>query len=88
MTNSLQKPPIWFWIVSVIALVWNSLGVHGYISQAYELSAYTEAYNKEQLEVMSTLPAWYTALFAIALIVVLLFLVHLLDRSLQATPLQ
>lgn len=66
MTNSLQKPPIWFWIVSVIALAWISLGVHGYISQAYELSAYTEAYSKEQLEVMSTLPSWYTALFAIA----------------------
>ncbi len=66
MTNLLQKPPIWFWIVSVIALVWNALGVHGYISQAYELSAYTDAYTKDQLEVMSTLPAWYTALFAIA----------------------
>jgi len=66
MANSLEKPPIWFWIVSVIALVWNGMGVHGYISQAYELSAYTEAYNKDQLEVMSTLPAWYTALFAIA----------------------
>jgi len=66
MTNSLQKPPIWFWIVSAIALLWNSLGVHGYISQAYELSAYTDAYTTDQLEVISTLPSWYTALFAIA----------------------
>ena len=66
MTNSINKPPVWFWIVSVIALIWNGLGVHGYISQAYKLSAYTDAYTKEQLEVMSTLPSWYTALFAIA----------------------
>ncbi|WP_426430374.1 hypothetical protein ACPX19_12655 [Winogradskyella sp. HB-48] len=66
MTNSINKPPIWFWIVSVIAFIWNGLGVHGYISQAYQLSAYTDAYTKEQLEVMSTLPSWYTALFAIA----------------------
>lgn len=42
------------------------MGVHGYISQAYKLSAYTDAYTKEQLEVMSALPSWYTALFAIA----------------------
>jgi hypothetical protein len=66
MTTSINKPPIWFWVLSAIALVWNALGVHGYISQAYELSAYNDAYTKDQLEVMSTLPAWYTALFAIA----------------------
>ncbi|WP_369994658.1 hypothetical protein [Winogradskyella sp.] len=66
MTNSINKPPIWFWIVSVIALIWNGLGVHGYLSQAYETSAYTDAYTTEQLEVMSSLPSWYTALFAIA----------------------
>ncbi|WP_439151278.1 hypothetical protein [Winogradskyella sp.] len=66
MTNSMNKPPIWFWIVSVIALVWNGLGVHGYLSQAYETAAYTDAYTADQLEVMNDLPAWYTALFAIA----------------------
>lgn len=66
MTNSINKPPIWFWLVSVIALIWNGLGVHGYLSQAYETSAYTDAYTTEQLEVMSSLPSWYTALFAIA----------------------
>lgn len=66
MKNSMNKPPIWFWIVSVIALIWNGLGVHGYISQAYKTAAYTDAYTSEQLEVMNNLPAWYTALFAIA----------------------
>ncbi len=66
MTNSSNKPAIWFWIVSVVALIWNSMGVHGYLSQAYKTSAYTEAYTTEQLEVMNNLPTWYTALFAIA----------------------
>ncbi|WP_299113392.1 hypothetical protein [uncultured Winogradskyella sp.] len=66
MTNSLNKPPIWFWIVSVLALVWNSLGVHGYVSQAYKTKAFTDAYTTEQIEVMTNLPTWYTALFAIA----------------------
>ncbi|MFC0605658.1 hypothetical protein [Winogradskyella pulchriflava] len=66
MTNSLNKPPIWFWIVSVIALIWNGMGVHGYISQAYKTSAYTDVYTSEQIEIMNTLPSWYTALFAIA----------------------
>ncbi|WP_422104513.1 hypothetical protein [Winogradskyella sp.] len=66
MTTSANKPPIWFWIVSVIGLIWNSLGVHGYLSQAYKTSAYTDAYSSEQLATMDSLPAWYTALFAIA----------------------
>ena len=66
MTNSTKRPPIWFWIVSVIALIWNGLGVHGYLSRAYNTSAYTDAYTSEQLEVMNNLPAWYTGLFAIA----------------------
>lgn len=63
---STTKPPIWFWIVSVIGLIWNSLGVHGYISQAYKLDAFTNAYTSEQIEVMTSLPGWYTGLFATA----------------------
>ncbi|MTE25624.1 hypothetical protein [Winogradskyella ouciana] len=66
MTTLVNKPPIWFWIVSVIALIWNGMGVHGYLSQAYETAAYTDTYTTDQLEVMNNLPAWYTALFAIA----------------------
>lgn len=66
MTTSANKPPIWFWIVSVLTLIWNAMGVHGYISQAYQTKAFTEAYTAEQLEVMNSMPAWYTALFAIA----------------------
>ncbi|WP_299362213.1 hypothetical protein [Winogradskyella sp.] len=66
MTASTNKPPIWFWIISVIALIWNGLGVHGYLSQAYKTSAYTDYYSTEQIDVMNSLPTWYTALFAIA----------------------
>ncbi|APY07117.1 hypothetical protein BWZ20_01830 [Winogradskyella sp. J14-2] len=86
MTNLLQKPPTWFWIVSVIALIWNSLGIHGYISQAYKLSAYTDAYTNEQLNIMSNLPSWYTALFAIAVFAGTLGCVLLLLRKKVAKP--
>ena len=27
-----KKPPIWFWIIGVIALLWNALGVAAYFS--------------------------------------------------------
>jgi small basic protein len=66
MTTSANKPPIWFWIVSVLTLIWNGMGVHGYISQAYQTKAFTEEYTAEQIDVMNGMPSWYTALFAIA----------------------
>ena len=64
--NSDIKIPIWFWIVSLLAITWNGLGVLAYINEAMmtpeqfaELSApIQEAYNNR--------PAWVTAAFATA----------------------
>lgn len=66
MTNSTNKPPIWFWIVSIIALVWNAMGVNEYLQQAYNTERYREMYTPEQLEIAANLPSWVTAAFAIA----------------------
>ena len=60
------SPPVWFWIVAAICLVWNLLGVMAYISQVTmspeDLAALPEA---ERLFYESR-PAWATAAFAIA----------------------
>ncbi|MDU8887101.1 hypothetical protein RXV94_13100 [Yeosuana sp. MJ-SS3] len=64
--NSTNKPPIWFWIVSVIALVWNGMGVNAYLQQAYNTESFREMYPPEQLEIIANHPAWLTAAFAIA----------------------
>lgn len=67
MTDSaINKPPIWFWIVSVISLVWNGMGVKAYLQQAYNTEAYQEMYTAEQQEIVANLPTWVTAAFAIA----------------------
>ena len=60
------KPPVWFWIVSALALVWNSMGVNQYLQQAYKTDSFKEMSTPEQLEMYSNLPSWYTAVFAIA----------------------
>lgn len=60
------KPPIWFWIVSVIALIWNIMGVNAYLQQAYNTESYRAMYSEEQLEFVANMPAWVTAAFAIA----------------------
>ena len=67
MTNtSTNKPPIWFWIVSVVALIWNGMGVNAYLQQAYNTEGYRAMYSAEQLEIAANMPTWVTAAFAIA----------------------
>ena len=66
MTDSTNKPNALFWVVGIIALLWNAMGVNAYIQQAYNTEAHRAQYSAEQLQIMENLPTWYTAFFAIA----------------------
>ena len=65
MSNT-DKPGIGFWIIGIIALLWNVMGVYNYVIQAYQTEAYTSILNEAQLALMKSMPSWNTALFAIA----------------------
>jgi len=65
MTDS-NKPPIWFWVVSVIALLWNLMGVAAYLGDAYTSIEQLEQMTQEQRALFEGRPAWVTAAFAIA----------------------
>lgn len=86
MTNSV-KPPIWFWVVSVIALLWNLMGVFNYLNQAYNQEALLEAMDQAQREVFEGIPAWATAAFAIAVFAGAIGSIGLLIRKKWAKPL-
>ncbi|WP_047546226.1 hypothetical protein [Psychroserpens sp. Hel_I_66] len=65
ITNN--KPPVWFWIISIIALLWNLMGVAAYLSMHYmtdEMIADLEPH--QQIAANYDYPAWYIAIFAIA----------------------
>ena len=85
MTNSTNKPPIWFWIVSVLALLWNAMGVNQYLQQAYNTEAFRALYTSEQLSLIDATPAWATAAFAVAVFGSLLGCILLLFRKKSAT---
>ncbi|MEP3836948.1 MAG: hypothetical protein ABJM36_04845 [Algibacter sp.] len=86
MTNTLtNKPPFWFWIVSSIALIWNGLGVDGYLGQAYNTERYRSSFTQEQLELAANAPSWTMAAFAIAVFTGVLGAVFLLLRKRIAT---
>ena len=59
------KPPGWFRVVAVLALLWNLLGVWSYLSKvgmAPEMMKMTP----EEVELAASMPVWATAGFAVA----------------------
>jgi hypothetical protein len=79
--KSSTKPPVWFWIASVIALLWNGMGVNMYLQQAYDTESFKAMYTAEQLEMAYNTPSWVTAGFALAVFTGLLGSVGLLLRK-------
>ncbi|GAA0720912.1 hypothetical protein GCM10009430_21590 [Aquimarina litoralis] len=64
--NTNIKTPIWFWIISVIALLWNLMGVMAYLAQAYMTDEILKAMPEADQNFHNNIPAWVTAVFAIA----------------------
>ena len=87
MTTS-NKPGTGFWIIAVIALIWNIMGVFMYLTQSIlmtdELKA---ALPTEQIEFINSSPSWLNIVFAIAVFSGLLACLMLLLRKKLAVPL-
>ncbi len=83
MTNEsiTNKPPVWFWIVSVLTLLWNGAGVYQYLQQTYDTESHRAMYTAEQLEMVNNTPSWVMAAFAIAVFGGLLGCIGLLLRK-------
>ncbi|WP_166384644.1 hypothetical protein [Polaribacter sp. 11A2H] len=66
MKNNLNKPSKAFWIIAIVGLLWNTMGVDGYLNQAYQTERFKLMYTEEQLEFIYNTPSWVMAAFAIA----------------------
>ncbi len=66
MTSTSNKPPTWFWIVGVIALIWNLMGVFAYIAQVTMSPETLQALPENERVLYESTPAWATGAFAIA----------------------
>ena len=77
---------MWYWIVSVVALLWNVMGAMAYISQAYMTDEVKMALPEEQVALMESTPAWATAAFAFAVWGGVLGCLGLLLRKKWAKP--
>ncbi|WP_291865318.1 hypothetical protein [Maribacter sp.] len=86
MTKNNLKPPVWFWIVSAIALVWNIAGAGAYLQHAYMTMQDLEALPQVEKFLYEPQPSWVTAAFAIAVWGGTLGCIALLLRKKWAKP--
>ena len=67
MADSLDpKPGFFFWVIGTAALFWNLLGVMIYVMQVTATpERLAAAYTPEEMELLTSIPAWATAMTAI-----------------------
>lgn len=61
------RPPIHFWIVAIIAVLWNAVGAFDYVATQLRLESYMSAFTEEQLDFFYGIPTWAVASWAIAI---------------------
>ncbi|MDO9038763.1 MAG: hypothetical protein Q7U59_10500 [Lutibacter sp.] len=85
MTKKNDKPTSAFWIISVLALLWNIMGVAAYLGQAYMTDEVLKLLPEGEQAYYENVPAWVTAAFAIAVFAGAFGCVGLLMRKKWAT---
>lgn len=64
MTAAVRAPaPIWFWIIAVLAVIWNGFPVMLYLQ--LQFSGPPQGMPPEQLAYFEAFPAWYVAVWAL-----------------------
>lgn len=86
MTTTAIKPPTTFWIVSVVALIWNLMGIMAFIGQMMITPEALALLPPEQQELYSNVPLWATIAFGVAVWGSALGCVLLLVRKKLAMP--
>ena len=82
-----KKPTALFWVIAIVALVWNIFGVLAYLGQAFMTEETLKMLPTAEQELYAATPSWVTAAFAIAVWFGLLGAIALLIKKRFAYPL-
>lgn len=74
-------PPKWFWIVSILALIWNLMGVMAFAAQMAMSPEAIAALPEAERELFTNIPAWVNIAFGTAVISGALGCISLLIRK-------
>lgn len=77
----MNKPPVWFWIVAVLAILWEAQGCMAYLHEVRMTPADLAAMPPAQRDIWLMMPSWLFGAFAVAVWVGLAGAVTLLLRK-------
>lgn len=88
MNTTITKIPTWFWVISVILLLWNLMGVTSFVFHSIVMTgdALSELPKNEQA-LYREYPMWTHIVFAVAVFSGLLGSILLLAKNKIAKPL-
>lgn len=66
MSKSTISPPISFWVIGVLALLWNIMGVMAYVGQAYMTEEAISMLSEPEQLYYQNVATWATAAYATA----------------------
>ena len=58
--------PWHLWVVGVLGLLWNSVGVFDFVMTQLEVASYMEQFSAEQVAALQRLPLWLRAFWGVA----------------------
>ncbi len=65
--NVTTKPNTAFWIIAVVAILWNLIGVFFWLSEYFLMTEEMRAaYSPEELDLINSAPSWIVYVYAIA----------------------
>lgn len=86
-SNFTVKPPAWFWIVAVLLLLWELMGVYACVQQ-FRLGADAMGPATEyDRKLFAAMPVWYNWVYAVAVGTGALGAISMLARKALAKPL-
>jgi hypothetical protein len=75
------RPPLWFWMLSVLAVVWSLAGISAYLLHVSSDAARVQPSFGGALPVPAAMPAWVTAAYAVSVFASLAGSIGLLLRK-------
>lgn len=68
MSEQINKPPVWFWVVAVLAVLWNLLGLMAFFLDPSINPESLEGMTQTERDGYAARPSWAFGAFAIAVI--------------------
>lgn len=76
------RPPAWFWLLSILALVWSLAGVSAYLMHvSSDAAGLRTGFGGAPLALQAAMPAWVTGAYAISVFAALAGSLALLLRK-------